>query len=323
MDIYSFIRLFGGLALFLYGMTIMANSLEHLAGGKLEDTLRKFTSNIILSILFGAIVTALIQSSSATTVIVVGLINAKFLNLKQGIGVIMGANIGTTVTAQIIRLSTLDSDTFILKFLNTDNLSSLLAIVGIFFFILSKTTRRKNLGIALVGFGVLFVGLEVMENAVYPLRGAPALSNLFATFTNPLLGILIGAIVTAVVQSSSASVGMLQALSSTGAITYASAIPIILGQNIGTCITAMLASIGAKKNAKRAAMVHLYFNIIGSLVFIAAIYIFQYTVGFAFWNDTVDAGGIANFHTIFNVAVTALFLPFVGMLEKLARATIK
>jgi len=317
------ISLLGGLALFLYGMDMLGSGLEKVSGGKLEQTLEKLTNNIFKSVLLGAIVTAAIQSSSATTVIVVGLVNSRILKLRQAIGVIMGANIGTTITAHILRLSDISSDNLFLMLLKPKTLAPAIALIGILLFMASKRARKKELGQILLGFAILFTGMFNMEAAVSPLKDSPAFSQMFASFQNPVLGVIVGAGVTAIIQSSSASVGILQALSSTGSITYASAAPIIMGQNIGTCITALLASIGATKNAKRTAAVHLSFNIIGTALFLAALYAFQALVGFPFWNDPIDRGGIANFHTVFNVVVTVVLVPFAAQLEKLACTLVK
>ena len=324
MDIFfSVVQLLGGLALFLYGMNVMGSGLEKVAGGKLQKILEKLTSNIFLGVLFGAVVTAAIQSSSATTVIVVGLVNAGILKLRQAIGVIMGANIGTTITAQILRLSDLEGGNFLLRFLQPKNLSPFIAIIGILLFMVCKKVRQKDLGTIFLGFSVLFTGMFSMEAAVNAYSSSPFFEDLFSTLTNPFLGVLAGAVVTAIIQSSSASVGILQALSVTGRITFSSAFPIIMGQNIGTCITPILSSIGANKNAKRSAMIHLYFNVIGTLLFLGGVYAFQYTVGFSFWDSVITKTGIANFHTLFNIVVTLVLIPFAGLLEKLAIMTVK
>ncbi len=324
MDVFSLISMFGGLALFLYGMSILGSGLERISGGRLESTLEKLTSNIFKAALLGALVTAAIQSSSATTVIVVGLVNARVLKLRNAIGVIMGANIGTTITAHIIRLTDLESSNFILSILKPTALAPLASLIGILLFMGSKRARRRDIGQILLGFGILFTGMFSMEAAVKPLADLPAFSQMFAAFGSiPLLGVIVGAVVTAVIQSSSASVGILQALSSTGQITYAMAFPIIMGQNIGTTITPILASIGASKNAKRAACVHITFNILGTVIFLIGCYAIQYTVGFPFWDLSIDKGGIANFHTIFNVVATFLFIPFAGILEKIACTVVK
>ena len=272
----------------------------------------------------GMIVTAVIQSSSATTVMAVGFVNAGIMTLKQSVGVILGANIGTTITGQILRLDSSGAmgDSFIMQLLKPKNFAYIMVLIGIILMMTRKSKRRRNIADILIGFGVLFIGMATMEGAVSPLADLPQFSELFATISNPVLGVLVGAGVTAIIQSSSASVGILQALSTTGAITYSAAIPIILGQNIGTCITAFLSSIGGTKNARRTAMVHFYFNMIGSIVFLIGVYSMQYTIGFDFWNEAINKAGIANFHTLFNVLVTILFLPFTKVLVFLAEHTV-
>lgn len=317
MDFFMIVSLLGGLALFLYGMSMLGSGLEKLSGGRLEQTLEKLTNNVPKSIALGALVTAAIQSSSATTVIVVGLVNARILGLRQAIGIIMGANIGTTITAHILRLSDISSDNFILMLLKPSTLAPLVGIVGILMIMGSKKQKMKNLGEILLGFCILFTGMFNMEGAVRPLSQSPAFADLFASLSNPVMGVLVGAGVTAIIQSSSASVGILQALSSTGMITYSAAFPIIMGQNIGTCITPILSSIGASKNAKRTAAVHLSFNIIGTAVFLVGTYMLHAAMPFSFWENPIDKGGIADFHTIFNIGVTLLFIPFIALLEKL------
>ena len=317
MDFFMIVSLLGGLALFLYGMSMLGSGLEKLSGGRLEQTLEKLTNNVFKGVLLGALVTGAIQSSSATTVIVVGLVNARILKLRQAIGIIMGANIGTTVTAHILRLSDLSSDNFFLMLLKPTTLAPVVGIICILMVMVGKKQKYKTLGEILLGFCILFTGMFNMEAAVSPLSESPEFAGLFASLSNPVIGVLVGAGVTAIIQSSSASIGILQALSSTGIITWSSAIPIILGQNIGTCITPILASIGASKNAKRTAAVHLSFNIIGTCVFLIVIYTIQSISPFSFWDLPIDKGGIANFHTTFNVCVTLMFLPFVGLLEKL------
>ncbi len=317
MDFFMIVSLLGGLALFLYGMSMLGSGLEKLSGGRLEQTLEKLTNNVFKGVLLGALVTGAIQSSSATTVIVVGLVNARILKLRQAIGIIMGANIGTTVTAHILRLSDLSSDNFFLMLLKPTTLAPVVGIIGILMVMAGKKQKYKTLGEILLGFCILFTGMFNMEAAVSPLSESPEFAGLFASLSNPVIGVLVGAGVTAIIQSSSASIGILQALSSTGIITWSSAIPIILGQNIGTCITPILASIGASKNAKRTAAVHLSFNIIGTCVFLIVIYTIQSFSPFSFWELPIDKGGIANFHTTFNVCVTLMFLPYVGLLEKL------
>ena len=319
-DVLSIVQMIGGLALFIYGMTTMGKGLERAAGSKLEKTLEKMTGNVFTALIMGMVVTMVIQSSSATTVMVVGFVNAGIMTLKQSVGVILGANIGTTVTAQILRLSGGDgSGNLFMDLLKPKNLAYIIVLVGVIIMMLAKKRRTRDIADIFTGFGILFIGMAVMEGAVAPLADLPQFADLFAAISNPVLGVVVGAGVTAIIQSSSASVGILQALSTTGAITYAAAIPIILGQNIGTCITAFLSSIGGSKNARRTAMVHFYFNLIGSIAFLVAIYAVQYTVGFSFWEYPIDKGGIANFHTLFNVTCTLLFLPFTGLLVKLAQ----
>ena len=319
-DVLSIVQMIGGLALFIYGMTTMGKGLERAAGSKLEKTLEKMTGNVFTALIMGMVVTMVIQSSSATTVMVVGFVNAGIMTLKQSVGVILGANIGTTITAQILRLSGGEgSGNLFMDLLKPKNLAYIIVLVGVIIMMLAKKRRTRDIADIFTGFGILFIGMAVMEGAVAPLADLPQFADLFAAISNPVLGVVVGAGVTAIIQSSSASVGILQALSTTGAITYSAAIPIILGQNIGTCITAFLSSLGGSKNARRTAMVHFYFNLIGSIAFLVAIYAAQYTVGFSFWENPIDKGGIANFHTLFNVTCTLLFLPFTGLLVKLAR----
>ncbi|MBP8855644.1 MAG: Na/Pi cotransporter family protein [Oscillospiraceae bacterium] len=321
MTIFNVFNLAGGLALFLYGMTIMGSSLEKLAGSKMESVLQKLTSSTWRSVLLGAIVTGLIQSSSGTTVIVVGLVNSGIMQLSQAIGVIMGANIGTTVTGQLIRLTEIGGNTFFLQLLKPSTFAPIVAAVGAVFYVFLKSPKKRNIGQIMLGFGILFTGIFSMEAAVSGLRESETFVRLFTSLQNPIIGVLAGALVTMALQSSSASIGILQALSSTGLITWGSAVPIILGQNIGTCSTPMLASIGASKGAKRSAIVHLYFNIIGTVLFLVAIYGFKSAFGIPFWNEVMGKGDIANFHTIFNVVVTIVFLPFTKLLAKLAELT--
>ncbi len=323
MDIFSIFSLFGGLALFLYGMNIMSSGLDKVAGGRLERILEKLTSNPLKAVALGAVVTAVIQSSSATTVMVVGFVNAGIMKLSQAVGIIMGANLGTTATAWILSLSGLEGDSFFIQILKPSNFSPLLAFIGIILIMFMKSEKKKDLGQILLGFAILMFGMDNMSAAVKPLADIPGFRSILTMFSNPLLGVATGAILTAIIQSSSASVGILQAISSTGSLTFASAIPIIMGQNIGTCITAIIASIGAKKNAKRAALVHLYFNLIGTILFLLVFYSIQFTIGFPFINNSVNAASIASVHTIFNLFSTAMLLPFSKLLEKLACLTIK
>lgn len=323
MDIFGIFSLFGGLALFLYGMNIMGEGLERLGGGKFETILEKLTSNPIKGVILGAAVTAVIQSSSATTVMVVGFVNSGIMRLHQAIGIIMGANIGTTVTAWILSLSGIEGESLIVQFCKPANFTPILALIGIVFTMVAKSDKKKNIGNILLGFSVLMFGMETMSAAVEPLKDVPAFTNILTMFQNPILGVIAGAVLTGIIQSSSASVGILQALSATGSITFGAAIPIILGQNIGTCVTALISCIGANKNAKRAAMVHLYFNIIGTILFLTVFYVVNAFVHFEFINDSVNAFNIAVVHTIFNVIATAVLLPFNRLLEKLAHLTIR
>ena len=318
-NVLSVVQLIGGLALFIYGMTTMGKGLERAAGSKLERTLEKMTGNVFKALLMGLVVTMVIQSSSATTVMVVGFVNAGIMSLKQSVGVILGANIGTTITAQILRLDSGGaSDNLLLDLLKPSNLAYIVVLAGVIIMMLAKKRRTRDIADIFTGFGILFIGMSVMEGSVAPLADLPQFAELFAAISNPVLGVLVGTGVTAIIQSSSASVGILQALSTTGVISWSAAVPIILGQNIGTCITAFLSSLGGSKNARRTAMVHFYFNLIGSIIFLIGIYAIEYTVGFPFWDAAIDKGGIANFHTLFNVTCTILFLPFTGLLVKLA-----
>lgn len=318
-NMLSVVQLIGGLALFIYGMTTMGKGLERAAGSKLEKTLEKMTGNVFKALLMGLVVTMVIQSSSATTVMVVGFANAGIMSLRQSVGVILGANIGTTITAQILRLDNgTGSGNLLMDMLKPSNLAYIVVLAGVIIMMLAKKRRTRDIADIFTGFGILFIGMSVMEGSVAPLADLPQFAELFAAISNPVLGVLVGTGVTAIIQSSSASVGILQALSTTGVISWSAAIPIILGQNIGTCITAFLSSLGGSKNARRTAMVHFYFNLIGSIIFLVVIYAIQYTVGFPFWDSPIDKGGIANFHTLFNVTCTILFLPFTGLLVKLA-----
>lgn len=321
-----FIGMFGGIALFLYGMAMLGSGLEKLSSGRMEKILESLTNNIFKSVLLGAFVTAAVQSSGATTVIVVGLVNAGILKLSSAVGVIMGANIGTTITGQILRLGDLESSEGVgsaLSLLSPSTLAPLISIIGIIIYMMSKKDSGKTAGEIFLGVGILFTGMLSMTDSVSPLSELPAFRVLFSSLSNPILGVIVGAVVTAILQSSSASVGILQAISTTGVLTFSSVFPIIMGQNIGTCVVPLISSVGANKNAKRAAMVHLYFNVVGTAIFLIVVYTFQYAVGFSFWNDTIDMGGIANFHTLFNIIVTAIFIPFHKVLEFLACKTIR
>ncbi len=328
MDIFDILTLIGGLCLFMFGMNIMGQALERSAGGKLQALLGKFTTNKATGFLTGLGVTAIIQSSSATTVMVVGFVNSGLMTLRQAINVIMGANVGTTVTSWILSLSGIEGDAWFIKILKPDSFTPVLALVGLILFMMSKSSRKKDIGTILLGFATLMFGMSTMSDAVAGLKSVPEFTNIFAFFTGdrlgffgPILGVLAGAVLTAIIQSSSASVGILQALSTTGAITNGAAFPIIMGQNIGTCVTALISSAGANKNGKRAALVHLFFNLIGTTILIILFYIVR---GFIpVFSNTTDGFQIAIMHTIFNVACTAIILPAASLLEKLAYKLIK
>jgi phosphate:Na+ symporter len=321
MTIFNVFSLLGGLALFLFGMDIMGKALEKQAGGQLQKILSKLTDNPLKGFFLGLCVTAVIQSSSATTVMVVGFVNSGIMELHQAIGVIMGSNVGTTVTSWILSLSGLQGDSLLINLLKPTSFSPLLAFIGILLY-MCKSEKKKGVGTILIGFAVLMTGMTTMSNAVLPLQNEAWFTSLFTRFSNPLLGVLVGALVTGIIQSSSASVGILQALSATGVITYGSAIPIIMGQNIGTCVTALISSVGANKNARRAAMVHLYFNIIGVTIFLVGFYGLNTVCHFVFVNTTIEAWGIAVVHSVFNIVATLVLLPFANLLEKLAILTI-
>ena len=318
MDFFSILAMIGGLALFLYGMDLLGEGLSRASGGRLEKILEKMTSNPIKAVLLGAGVTAVIQSSSATTVMVVGFVNSGIMKLQQAVGIIMGANIGTTATAWILSLSGLEGDNFFIKLLKPTSFSPVLALIGVILIMFTKKEKNHNIGKILVGFAILMTGMDAMSAAVKPLADVPEFANILLMFSNPILGLLAGTVLTAIIQSSSASVGILQALCMTGAVSYATAFPIIMGQNIGTCVTALISSIGAKKNAKRAALVHLFFNIVGTAIFMIVFYTVNAFVDFAFLNTSADAAGIATVHSIFNVTATLVLLPFSKLLVKLA-----
>ena len=317
------LSLIGGLAFFLYGMNVMGDGLTRLSGGRLERILEKLTDNRIKAVLLGAGVTAVIQSSSATTVTVVGFVNSGIMKLNQAIGVIMGANIGTTVTSWILSLTGIEGNNLLVTLLKPTSFTPILAIIGIFLIMASKQEKRKHIGAIMIGFAILMFGMDTMSAAVKPLADVPQFTHILTMFSNPILGMLAGAILTAIIQSSSASVGILQALCLTGSVPYATAIPIIMGQNIGTCVTALLSSIGAGKNAKRAALVHLYFNVIGTTVFMILFYSLYAFIDFSFMHDAAGVAGIAVIHSLFNIGATILLFPFANMLEKLATLTIR
>ena len=317
-DIFDALYLIGGLCLFLFGMNVMGDGLERRAGNSLKALLGKLTDSKFKGFLTGMGVTAVIQSSSATTVMVVGFVNSKVMSLKQSIGVIMGANIGTTVTAWLLSLGGISSDNIVMKLLKPMSFTPILALIGIAFTMFSKSSKKKDIGTILLGFATLMFGMDAMSDAVKGLAEVPEFQNLFLAFTNPVLGVLVGTLVTAIIQSSSASVGILQALSATGAVSYAAAIPIIMGQNIGTCVTALLSSFGTNKNAKRAAFVHLSFNVIGTVVWLAVFSVISAIFKPLILNEAASYFGIAVCHSLFNVLCTVLLLPASSLLEKLA-----
>ena len=322
MDFFSILTMLGGLALFLYGMQVMGDGLAKISGGKLEKILENLTSSKLRAVLLGLGVTAVIQSSSATTVMVVGFVNSGIMKLTQAVGIIMGANIGTTVTAWILSLAGIESNNFFMSLLKPSSFAPILALIGIVLLMFTKNSRKKDIGAILVGFAVLMFGMDTMSAAVKPLADVPEFTNLLLAFSNPIAGVLAGTVLTAIIQSSSASVGILQALCVTGAVPYSAAFPIIMGQNIGTCVTALLSAIGANKNAKRA-MIHLYFNIIGTVVFLSVFYILNAAVQFPFMDAMATPAAIAVTHSVFNVTATLLLLPFSNLLVKLACMTIR
>ena len=322
MSIFNILNLIGGLSLFLFGMTLMGQALERRAGNKLKVLLGKLTTNRITGLTTGLGVTAVIQSSSATTVMVVGFVNSGLMTLRQAINVIMGANVGTTVTAWILSLSGISSDNVFVKLLKPSSFTPILALIGIILYMFTKESKKRDTGMILLGFATLMFGMEAMSGAVSGLRDLPKFQNMFVAFTNPVLGVLAGAILTAIIQSSSASVGILQALASTGAVTYGAAIPIIMGQNIGTCITAIISAAGANKNAKRAALVHLSFNVIGTVVWLSIFCIVKAVAVPAILGESASLMGIAVCHSAFNILCTRLMLPLAGMLEKMVKKMI-
>ena len=323
MDIFSVITLIGGLAFFLYGMHVMSSGLERMAGGKLEHALKRMTSNPLKSLALGAGITVAVQSSSAVTVMLVGLVNSGLMNIAQTPGVIMGSNIGTTLTAWLLSLVGLETDNVWLKILKPENFSLIFAMVGAVLIMISKKPRRRDIGSILVGFAVLMYGMKFMSSAVSPLADMPEFASLLTAFRNPLLGVLVGALFTGIIQSSAASVGILQALALTGNISYGMAIPIIMGQNIGTCVTALISSIGVKRNAKKVAAIHVSFNLIGTVFFLALFYGLDALVHFSFTDMPIGAFEIAVVHSIFNVATTILLLPFSKQLVKIANLVVR
>ena len=322
MDIFSVFTLCGGLAFFLYGMSVMSSGLEKAAGGRLEQLLKKMTANPFKSLLLGAGITIAIQSSSAMTVMLVGLVNSGIMELSQTVGVIMGSNIGTTLTAWILSLAGIESDTVWLRLLKPESFSPVVAFIGIMLIMVSKDNRRRSAGSIMVGFAVLMYGMELMSDSVSPLADMPQFSAILTAFTNPILGVIVGAVFTGVIQSSAASVAILQALSLTGSITYGMALPIIMGQNIGTCVTALLSSIGVNRNARRVAVVHISFNLIGTLVFLVLFFGSDLFLHFVFVDWVIDPVGIAMVHSIFNIATTIMLLPFSRQLVRIANIVI-
>ncbi len=324
MDIFGVFTMVGGLAMFLYGMEAMGDGLSKLSGGKLETILEKLTSNRLMAVLLGAGVTAVIQSSSATTVMVVGFVNSGIMKLGQAVGIIMGANIGTTMTSWLLSLVEVEGTNFFMQMLKPTSFSPILALIGMIMIMTSKNdgTKKRDIGNILVGFAILMFGMDTMSGAVKPLANDPNFTGILTMFSNPILGVIAGAILTAVIQSSSASVGILQALCASGAMNFGAALPIIMGQNIGTCITAVMSGMGASKNARRASMIHLYFNLIGTVVFLIGFYVLNAFVHFEFLNGPASATGIAVVHSIFNIACTVCWFPFAGALVKLAELTI-
>lgn len=315
--------LLGGIALFLYGMSIMGAGLERMAGGKMQGVLQRLTSSTLKGVLFGTLITGVIQSSAGTVVICIGLVNSGIMTLTQSVGVIMGANIGTTVTGQLIRMADISGDSLLLTMVQPKTFAPVVAFIGCILYVFIKNPKYKNIGQIFLGFGILFTGMSLMDSGVAPLKESAVFQQLFVSMSNPVLGLLVGIFATVVIQSSSASVGILQALSSTGLVTFGSAVPIILGTHIGTAFTPLLTVGGSTKDGKRAAMVHLYFNILGSVLVLLIIYLVKWTVGIPMWGDVLNKGAIANIHTLSSVFAMVLFLPFSGVLATLSRMTVR
>lgn len=322
MDFFDLLTMIGGLALFLYGMEVMGDGLKKASGGKLEHILEKLTSNKLMAVLLGAGVTAVIQSSSATTVMVVGFVNSGIMKLSKAVGVILGANVGTTITAWILSLAEISGTGFLFKLLNPDSFSPVLGIIGVAMIMMGKKEKFKNIGTIMIGFSVLMFGMDTMSTAVAPLADTPSFTNILLMFSHPILGMLVGLILTAIIQSSSASIGILQALCVTGMVSYSTAIPIIMGQNVGTCVTALLSSAGAGKNAKRASLVHLYYNIIITVSFMIIFYALNAVIDFSFMENSASAVGVAVIHTAFNIVAVIVMFPLTFVLEKLAYLTL-
>ena len=324
MDIFSIFTLCGGLAFFLYGMMVMSAGLEKIAGGKMEKMLEKMTSNPIKSLILGAGITIAVQSSSAVTVMLVGFVNSGIMKLSQAIGIIMGSNVGTTITSWILSMAGIQSDNFFIRLLKPDSFTPILALIGVIMVMTSQNnmSKRKNIGTFFLGFAILMFGMGLMSSSMSPLADDPRFAQVLTAFTNPVFGLLVGLVVTAIIQSSAASVGMLQALSMTGGVSYAMAVPIIVGQNIGTCITAVISSIGVNTNARRVAVVHVAFNILGALIFIPIYHFGHYFINYPF-NNSINPFGIAIIHSIFNIATTMILFPFAKTLEKMAYYIVK
>lgn len=323
MNIYSIITLCGGLAFFLFGMHVMSGSLEKVAGGKLEDILKTLTSNPGKSLMLGAVITIAIQSSSALTVMLVGLVNSGIMSLSQTVGVIMGSNVGTTLTAWILGLNGLKTDNIFLSMLKPENFSPIIALIGVIMIMGAKSAKKRDVGTIMVGFAILMFGMELMSDSVAPLADMPEFTNILTAFKNPLLGVLIGTVFTGIIQSSAASVGVLQALSLTGSITYGMAIPIIMGQNIGTCVTALLSSIGVNKNAKKVSVIHISFNLIGTIIGLIVYFIAKDLIRFDGFDNSISSFAVAGFHSVFNIATTIILIPFSKKLVDLANLVIK
>ena len=323
MNIYSIITLCGGLAFFLFGMHVMSGSLEKVAGGKLEDILKTLTSNPGKSLMLGAVITIAIQSSSALTVMLVGLVNSGIMSLSQTVGVIMGSNVGTTLTAWILGLNGLKTDNIFLSMLKPENFSPIIALIGVIMIMGAKSAKKRDVGTIMVGFAILMFGMELISDSVAPLADMPEFTNILTAFKNPLLGVLIGTVFTGIIQSSAASVGVLQALSLTGSITYGMAIPIIMGQNIGTCVTALLSSIGVNKNAKKVSVIHISFNLIGTIIGLIVYFIAKDLIIFDGFDNAISSFAVAGFHSIFNIATTIILIPFSKKLVDLANLVIK
>ncbi|MBQ9123696.1 MAG: Na/Pi cotransporter family protein, partial [Lachnospiraceae bacterium] len=322
MDLFKVLEMIGGLALFLYGMHVLGEGLSRMSGGKLEKILEKLTSTPLMGALLGAGVTAIIQSSSATTVMVVGFVNSGIMKLKQAVGIILGANVGTTITAWMLSMNSIDGGTFILKLLKPSSFAPILGIIGVAIIMMSKRDKMKDLATIMVGFTVLMLGMDIMSGAVSGLKDVPEFTQILTMFSNPILGLVAGLVLTAIIQSSSASVGILQALCTTGAVSYATAIPVIMGQNIGTCVTALISSIGASKDARRAALIHLYYCITKTSVFMIGFYVIHSFVDFAFMSDSISSAGVAVVHSLFNIVACIIFLPFSQVFVKLVYLTI-